>query len=410
MLRRRNYREILLTIAAGMVLLATTEAHATCPNEPDVTCKFAGSAALTYSSNAIDAKDKLSFKLSKGATSSAADFGDPTTATTYDVCIYGDTTLLYGMAVPADGDCTDGTCWKTKSKGPAYADKLGTHDGIVAIALSSPSDGTDTTKVSVKGKGDALPDLSLPLPEPIRVQVRNSDGKCWGASFTGAVQDTTKNKLKAKTKLEVLPTCSDGAVNGFETDIDCGGNCSACTFDQFCQVNADCTTGICRSGRCNAKRVFVTNSTTDGRFNSNGLGILVNADNTCNALAAGAGSTSHWVAWLSTPTVNAVDRILDTEYRLTDGTLVFANKAQITNSPGWALDTLSRDQHGQPVSGSTWTATGGGVYVAGNDCNGWTTNSNSVFGIAGLTNSTANWSIGGAPSCGTQNRFICFEQ
>lgn len=46
------------------------------------------------------------------------------------------------------------------------------------------------------------------------------------------------------------PTCTDIAVNGEETDMNCGGNCPACALGQHCRVNADCTTKKCAEGMC----------------------------------------------------------------------------------------------------------------------------------------------------------------
>lgn len=42
------------------------------------------------------------------------------------------------------------------------------------------------------------------------------------------------------------PSCSDGARNGNESDVDCGGPlCSACAVGARCNVNSDCSTSRC---------------------------------------------------------------------------------------------------------------------------------------------------------------------
>lgn len=46
------------------------------------------------------------------------------------------------------------------------------------------------------------------------------------------------------------PTCSDGAKNGDETDVDCGGACPKCPNGKACLDASDCTGGICKDGRC----------------------------------------------------------------------------------------------------------------------------------------------------------------
>src|SRR6185436_17561402 len=48
-------------------------------------------------------------------------------------------------------------------------------------------------------------------------------------------------------------SCADGARNGTETDVDCGGAssaCGRCAPGLLCQADADCSSGACVGGRC----------------------------------------------------------------------------------------------------------------------------------------------------------------
>jgi hypothetical protein len=45
-------------------------------------------------------------------------------------------------------------------------------------------------------------------------------------------------------------SCIDGVRNGAETDVDCGGPCAPCAAHQACAVAHDCVTGSCVSGVC----------------------------------------------------------------------------------------------------------------------------------------------------------------
>lgn len=54
------------------------------------------------------------------------------------------------------------------------------------------------------------------------------------------------------------PSCSDGAKNGGEPSVDCGGPCAACAAGLSCLRAADCETALCQGGICVAK------SCTDG--------------------------------------------------------------------------------------------------------------------------------------------------
>lgn len=46
------------------------------------------------------------------------------------------------------------------------------------------------------------------------------------------------------------PACTDIAVNGNETDLNCGGQCSPCAQGQHCKLDADCSTKKCAAGVC----------------------------------------------------------------------------------------------------------------------------------------------------------------
>lgn len=49
----------------------------------------------------------------------------------------------------------------------------------------------------------------------------------------------------------VQGTCTDGAKNGLESDVDCGGpDCGACGEARACLTHDDCTTGLCRLHVC----------------------------------------------------------------------------------------------------------------------------------------------------------------
>ena len=49
------------------------------------------------------------------------------------------------------------------------------------------------------------------------------------------------------------PTCQDLVRNGDETDLDCGGSCpQACATNQACGVDGDCASGVCDANVCAA--------------------------------------------------------------------------------------------------------------------------------------------------------------
>ncbi len=51
----------------------------------------------------------------------------------------------------------------------------------------------------------------------------------------------------------LAPSCNDNAVNGTETDLNCGGSsCPKCTTGQICVAASDCTSGVCTQSVCAA--------------------------------------------------------------------------------------------------------------------------------------------------------------
>ena len=44
--------------------------------------------------------------------------------------------------------------------------------------------------------------------------------------------------------------CNDGKLSGDESDVDCGGSCSACALGKLCNSNADCAAYGAAAGNC----------------------------------------------------------------------------------------------------------------------------------------------------------------
>jgi len=46
-------------------------------------------------------------------------------------------------------------------------------------------------------------------------------------------------------------TCTDGLLDGNETDLDCGGDCAGCGIGKICEEAADCEAGTtCVGTKC----------------------------------------------------------------------------------------------------------------------------------------------------------------
>jgi hypothetical protein len=115
--------------------------------------------------------------------------------------------------------------------------------------------------------------------------------------------------------------------------------------------------------------VFVTSGTRA----VSAFGGLAGADAWCGDLASRAGLPGQYVAWLSTPTVNAIDRLGDAQgWARVDGRPFARSAAAIASSEH--LYPIRLDEQGDDLLGANVvTATGGdGTYVGVTDCGGWT--------------------------------------
>jgi hypothetical protein len=205
--------------------------------------------------------------------------------------------------------------------------------------------------------------------------------------------------------LEQAPRCTAGnentAVNGFMN----------CVSTAFSTLSTTCRTALVRL-RPAGKRVFLTRAKFDGN-----LGGLTGADAKCAAAATGAGLNGSWQAWLSTTTVNAIDRLADVgPWVDLQGATMFPSKTALIDD-GPSGSGLWLDERGMFLStANIWTATNWqGVYnqnlTVGPPCAEWTSSSQQDQARVGQVGRTGTaWTWFAATSCSQTLHLICFEQ
>jgi cysteine-rich repeat protein len=68
---------------------------------------------------------------------------------------------------------------------------------------------------------------------------------------TEGCDDANADETDDCTSMCQPPTCEDSAVNGSETDLDCGGgDCPQCADGQACTQGSDCMSGACVNDQC----------------------------------------------------------------------------------------------------------------------------------------------------------------
>lgn len=77
------------------------------------------------------------------------------------------------------------------------------------------------------------------VKSPAFINRRRGCGPCVAPATCGAVTPAVCG----------MSSCTDGVLNGDETDVDCGGTCGACAVGR-CAVNADCGGRSCIAGYC----------------------------------------------------------------------------------------------------------------------------------------------------------------
>ena len=192
----------------------------------------------------------------------------------------------------------------------------------------------------------------------------------------------------------------------------------SCTTDQIAKYDGSawvCTDLFVPRG---VKFVFASSTLSDGD-----LGGLEGADTQCNVLAANVGLPGEFVAWLSTDSVNAVDRLAgsDGPWFNTNGEMVATSLADLTrgdiNNPidfdEDGIGPLTPTENVEVWTGTLGDGTGGGAY-----CLGWTSGSAEDSGVrAKIDRSDLGWTDLGASPCDSlagsvifDKRIYCFER
>ena len=148
-----------------------------------------------FTDDLFPAAEPLRFWLKTRAATTMADFGTPSTTSSYTLCVYdGSAALVMKATAPAGGTCAGRPSWGTRPNGFRYDDRL-TPTGTSSLDLQAGDAGA--ARIKMGGKGDHLTMSSLPVQSlPVTVQLLDSDGTCWGSSFSSAQQNDT-GRLKA---------------------------------------------------------------------------------------------------------------------------------------------------------------------------------------------------------------------
>ena len=171
----------------GCSAVCQAEVLTGCPMNPRNGCRVpmvSGKASLKIKDATPDDKDHLQWKWGSGAATSLMDFGDPTSAEDYFLCLYDNRALISSTAIPAGGFCLGKACWKASATGFQYSNKSRLPDGAQQLKLKAGGDGKAQILLKASGLDLETPALGTSLTGPIVVQLRqSSDTVCWQATY-----------------------------------------------------------------------------------------------------------------------------------------------------------------------------------------------------------------------------------
>ena len=157
-------------------------------------------------------------------------------------------------------------------------------------------------------------------------------------------------------------------------------------------------------------RIFITATSYAADFATTANGdALVAADGFCATAAESVFMPGNWKAWLSTSTVDAIERIGSNGPWVTmNGTRVFNNHANLETLP---MSSFAQNERGQFVDregSAIWTGTSVRGVRTAHTCNDWTrTIGMATYGSALETDHA--WTEEGVADCVAKARFLCLE-
>ncbi|MCU0675924.1 MAG: immune inhibitor A, partial [Myxococcota bacterium] len=170
-----------------------------------------------------------------------------------------------GQGCASEDDCAAGTC----SGGFCVADHCfdmtrnvnetdvdcGGADCAPCNAGEQCRTNRDCNMSTCEGGFCLTPECSNGMPDMGEVDV-DCGGECPGCD-DGTACTMGVDCLSGRCETGICTSCNDGAQNGMETGVDCGGGvCRGCPAGQMCMGNEDCASRVCTAGVCEGAATY----------------------------------------------------------------------------------------------------------------------------------------------------------
>lgn len=171
--------------------------------EPAASCHAALSSTVLIRDHANPKRDQITWRWTRGDAVSLGELGDPRSgATSYALCLYETSGGASSLAtppirIPGGGLCRGKPCWKALgATGFKMTDRDRTPDGVESLLLRSGAAGKSSVVLVARGATLATPALPLAQDPSVTLQLRSSDGACFGATFAGPAQKSDATQFK----------------------------------------------------------------------------------------------------------------------------------------------------------------------------------------------------------------------
>jgi hypothetical protein len=184
---------------ADVVIIMRNDDQSGCTPAPQA-CRQpleAGKSKLTLKDKTPDTSDGLNWKWTKGEVTAKADFGDPTSATDYELCLYENGALVHGFGIPAGDLCRRSRAGATSAR--ASPTRIPTARRAASRPQARRGLIAGKANVKVKGKGGLLgmPDVAALTGCSTCSSSRPAAGPCFGATYSPPSRRTTGVTLLA---------------------------------------------------------------------------------------------------------------------------------------------------------------------------------------------------------------------
>ncbi|MCB9631374.1 MAG: immune inhibitor A [Sandaracinus sp.] len=192
----------------------------------------------------------------------------------------------------AEGTCSDGFCVAehcfdtVRNVNETDVDCGGADCGPCNAGEQCRAD-RDCNMSTCEGGFCLTPACSNGMPDVGEVDV-DCGGECPGCPDATACT-MGADCLSGRCEGGVCTSCSDGAQNGAETGVDCGGGvCRGCPGGTVCSTNDDCSSRVCTEGFCEGAATYYreTFDSGDGGWadpDATGMPITSVCENTCTS-------------------------------------------------------------------------------------------------------------------------------